>query len=223
MSDETRTRQEIVEVARLMAQQGLARSSDGNISVRLAPGRILITPRGLYKPKMVPEDLVIVDGEGRLLAAPEGRRPTTEMGMHLEAYRQRPDIQAVLHAHPPHATALTIAGLPYPADFMPEVRVMLGDVPVAPYARPGTPAVAESIRELIRTHDNILLSHHGSISVGRSLEETLMALERMEAAAYTYYLARALGQPVPLLPAELEALADLRLATLRSGGETPSP
>ena len=214
MSDETRAREEIVEIARLMAQQGLARSSDGNISVRLAPGRILITPRGLYKPKMAPDDLVIIDDEGKLLAAKEGRGPTSEMFMHLEAYRQRADIGAVLHAHPPYATALTIAGLPYPADFMPEVRVMLGDVPVAPYARPGTSAVGESIRELICTHHNVLLSHHGSISVGQSLEQTLIALERMEAAAYTYYLARALGEPLPLPPDELEALAALRQPVL---------
>lgn len=213
--DETRAREEIVEIARIMAQQGLARSSDGNISVRLAPNRILITPRGLYKPKMAPDDLAIVDDEGALLEAKEGRRATSEMGLHLEAYRQRPDIQAVLHAHPPYCTALTIAGLPYPTDFMPEVRVMLGDVPVAPYARPGTPAVGESVRELIRTHNNVLLSHHGSVSVGRSLEETLIALERMEAAAYTYYLACVLGEPAPLPAEELAALAALRQAALR--------
>jgi L-fuculose-phosphate aldolase len=210
MNAETRWREEIVEVARLMARQGLARSSDGNISVRLAPDRILITPRGLYKPRMAPDDLVIVDSAGTLLAAKEGRSPTSEMGMHLEAYRRRPDIMAVLHAHPPYATALTISGQPYPTDYMPEVRVLLGDVPVALYARPGTPAVGESIRELIRTHDNVLLSHHGSISVGRSLEQALIALERIEAAAYTYYLACALGKPVPLPPAELEALSAVR-------------
>ncbi|MDT8305199.1 MAG: class II aldolase/adducin family protein [Anaerolineae bacterium] len=207
--DEQDLREEIIRITRIITSQGLARSSDGNISVRLAPDRFLVTPSGLYKMSMSPDDLVIVDAEGCLVAGKAGRRPTGELALHLEAYRQRPDIGAVLHAHPPYTTALTIVELPFPTDYMPEVMVLLGRVPTAPYARPLTPALATSIRELIRTHDNILLSHHGTISVARTLQQALIALERMEAVAYTYYLARGLGEPVPLPQTELEGLAAL--------------
>lgn len=204
---EYRLRQEIVRVTRIVANQGLIRSSDGNISMRMSEDRFLVTPSGLYKMSMEPDDPVVVDGEGRVLEGKEGHRPTSELNMHLEVYRQRPDVNAVLHAHPPFATALTIAELEYPTDYMPEVMLALGHVPTAPYARPGTMALAASIREPIRHHDNILLSHHGSISVGKTLEEALVALERLEHAAYTYYLARAFGEPVPLPSDELDELA----------------
>jgi L-fuculose-phosphate aldolase len=204
--NEHQLREEIIRITRIVANQGLSRSSDGNMSVRLAPDRFLVTPSGLHKMSMFPDDLVIVDAGGRLIEAKTGRRPTGELVLHLEAYRQRPDIGAVLHAHPPFSTALTIVELPFPTDYMPEVMVLLGYVPTAAYARPLTPALAESIREVIRTHDNVLLSHHGTISVARTLEQALIALERMEAVAYTYYLARALGEPVPLQQAELAEL-----------------
>jgi L-fuculose-phosphate aldolase len=218
MMDETSLREEIIRVTRLVCSQGLARSSDGNVSARLDAERILITPRGLYKMEMALEDLVIIDGEGQLLAGKPGRQPTTEYNLHLEVYRQRPDLQAVLHAHPPYTTALSITGLPFPTDYMPEVLVLLGPVPTAPYARPGTSALGESIRELIRAHDNIVLSHHGTVCAAQTLEQALMALERMEATAHTYFLARALGQPLPLPRAELEELAELGGYRYRSGG-----
>lgn len=206
---EYRLRQEIVRVTRIVANQGLIRSSDGNISIRLGSNRFLVTPSGLYKMSMEPDDPMVVDGEGQIVEGKEGLRPTSELNMHLEAYRQRPDVNAVLHAHPPFATALTIAELPYPTDYMPEVMLALGDVPTAPYARPGTVDLAVSIREPIQNHNNILLSHHGSISVGETLEEALIALERLEHAAYTYYVARAFGNPVPLPTDELADLAAL--------------
>lgn len=206
---EYRLRQEIVRVTRIVADQGLIRSSDGNISVRLDEERFLVTPSGLYKMTMEPDDPVIVNRDGDVLEHKPGLRPTSELGMHFEAYRQRPDINAVLHAHPPFATALTIAGLPFPTEFLPEVLVALGDVPTAPYATPGTKAMAESICEPIRSHNSVLLSNHGSISVGKTLEEALIALERLEHTAYTYYLARALGQPQPLANEELEKLRAL--------------
>ena len=211
MFNEYRLRQEIVRVTRIAADQGLIRSSDGNLSVRLDENRYLVTPSGLHKMSMEPDDPVVVDQHGEVLVGKPGLRPTTELPMHLEAYRQRPDILAVLHAHPPYATALTIAGLPFPTDFLPEVLIALGEVPTVPYATPGTAELADSIREQIRTHNSVLLSNHGSISVGRTLEETLIALERLEHAAYTFHLARALGEP--------QALSGRELAKLRAVGD----
>ncbi len=204
--NEYRLRQEIIRVTRIVANQGLIRSSDGNLSVRLDENRFLMTPSGLYKMSMEPDDPIVVNENGKVLIGKPGLKPTSEFNMHLEAFRQRPDINAVLHAHPPYATALTIAGLPFPTDYLPEVLIALGDVPVANYGTPGTPALAESIQELIKDHNAIILSHHGSITVGKTLEEALVALERLEHAAYTYYLANNLSTPVSLAAEELAHL-----------------
>ncbi|HSM54908.1 MAG TPA: class II aldolase/adducin family protein [Candidatus Sulfomarinibacteraceae bacterium] len=209
---ETQLREEIVRVTHIMAKQRLARSSDGNISVRLDDDCFLITPRSMYKMSLQPEDLVIVDAEGQMVEGREGMRPTSETAMHMEVYRQRPDVNAVLHAHPPYATALTIVGIPFPTEYLPEVLIALGPVPTAPYARPQTVALAESIREPIREHNNVLLSHHGSISVARTLEKALINLERIEHTAYTYFLTRSLGDPIPLPDEELTGLAEVGAA-----------
>ncbi|MCI0398933.1 MAG: class II aldolase/adducin family protein, partial [Chloroflexi bacterium] len=122
-SNESHLRQEIVRVGRLMYDKGLVAASDGNISARLGPGRILITPSGLHKGLMAPEQLLVVDEDGRPvgpgLAASRRLKPTSEMPMHLEAYRQRPDVGAVVHAHPPITIALSIAGIPLADCFLP--------------------------------------------------------------------------------------------------------
>ncbi len=207
--NEYRLRQEIIRTTRIVANQGLIRSSDGNISVRLDESRFLVTPSGLYKMSMEPDDPIVVDQQGRVLLGKPGLKPTSEINMHLEAFRQRPDINAVLHAHPPYATALTIAGLPFPTDYLPEVLIALGNVPIAKYETPGTPDLGKSIREFVKDHNAVILSHHGSITVGRNLEEALIALERLEHAAYTYCLAHNLGNPIALPKKELDHLTEI--------------
>jgi L-fuculose-phosphate aldolase len=208
-NDTQQLRREIIRVVRIVTDQGLACSSDGNISVRLGEDRFLITPSGLHKMSMGKEDLVVVDGKGQTIESKPGLSPTSEVLMHLEAYRERPDILAVLHAHPPCATALTIAGLPFPMDLIPETLIGLGSVPVAPYATPGTEALAHSIRGLLADTNSILLSHHGSLTVGRTLEEALIALERMEHTAHTYFLAKAAGGIQPLPADEMARLQEI--------------
>lgn len=208
--NEVSLRRTVARVMRRLAAQELVRSSDGNISLRLAPGRYLATPSGVYKAALTADDLIVVDENGRLVAGRPGLTPTSEILMHLEAYRQRPDIGAVLHAHPPYATALTIAEIPFPMNFIPEAWLALGEVPTAPYATPGTAELALSIRGLIRQSNSVLLSHHGSLTVGRTLEEALIALERLEHTARTYLLAQAIGQPQPLSGESLAELKRLR-------------
>lgn len=200
---ECKLRQEMIRVTRIVAAQGLIRSSDGNLSVRLEEDRFLVTPSGLHKMSMALDDLVVVNAEGEKLTGKPGLKPTSEINMHLEAYRQRPDIRAILHAHPPYTTALTLVGQPFPTDYLPEVLFALGDVPTANYGTPGTQELADTIKDLIKDHDSVVLSHHGSITVGQTLKEALIALERMEHAAYTYYLAQGLGDPIPLPDEEL--------------------
>ncbi len=206
---EYQLRQEIIRVTRIVADQGLVRSSDGNISVRLDEERYLVTPSGLYKMTMEPDDPLVVNQYGEVLIGKPGLKPTSELNIHLEVYQQRPDINAVLHAQPPYATALTIARLPFPTDLLPEILIALGDVPTASYATPGTTSLAESIREHIKFADSVLLSNHGSISVGNTLEAALIALERLEHAAYTYFLAQLLGEPHALAAEELVKLRRL--------------
>ncbi len=213
---EYKLKQEIVDVARILAESGLISSSDGNISAKLADDRFLATPSGLYKRTMTVEDIIVVDADGQLLEGRSGLRPTSEIKMHIEVYRQRPDIEAVLHAHPPYAVALTVADIPFPVNLIPEVLLALGDVPTAEYATPGTQDLAVSIRTLVRDHNAMLLSHHGSLTVGKTLMETLIALERLEAAARAYYLANALGTPAPLPDAELECLRAMRRRMLEA-------
>jgi L-fuculose-phosphate aldolase len=204
--NETEARDEIIRVMRIVTTQGLVRSSDGNIAVRLDENHFLVTPSGLYKMTMEPEDLLIVDWQNQVVKGRPGLKPTSELLMHLEAFRLRPDIGATLHAHPLYATSLTIVGQDFPLDIIPEVPIALGCVPIAEYATPGTPAMAASIRGPISQSNAILLSHHGSLTVGKDLEEALIALERMEHTAHSYFIARSFGMIVPIPADEMEHL-----------------
>jgi L-fuculose-phosphate aldolase len=189
-------------------------ASDGNISARLDRHRILVTPAGVAKGRLRVQDLLVMDLDARILSAEEGLRPTTELAMHLEAYRQRPDIGAVIHAHPVFATALTVAGLEFPADILAEVLLTLGEVPVTPYAMPSSNEDAEAIRELIQDHDGLLLRHHGSLTVGKTVAEALFGLQRIEHAAEVFWCARQLGEVQHLPPAEKERLMAARRSQL---------
>ena len=188
----------------------MIRSSDGNISIRLEDDRFLVTPSGLYKRRLKSKQLLIVNHQGEVIKGKGSLRPSSELLMHLEAYRQREDIRAVLHAHPPYSIALTIAGIPFPTDIIPEVLALLGFLPAAPYATPGTQDLALSFSNLIKTYNAILLSNHGSLTVGKTLEEALLALERMELAAQLFYLAYRLGKIIPLPEEEIKRLREIR-------------
>ncbi|HIC93570.1 MAG TPA: class II aldolase/adducin family protein, partial [Anaerolineae bacterium] len=148
---ERELREEIVHVCRLMYERGYIVATEGNVSARLSEDRLLVTPSGLCKGLLSPDQLIVVDMGGRRIGP--GPRPTTEMAMHLEAYRRRPDIGAVVHAHPPVALALSIAGLPLADRLLPEVIVTLGSIPTTEYATPSTAEGAEAIKGLIRDHD----------------------------------------------------------------------
>jgi L-fuculose-phosphate aldolase len=208
-NDEKKARNEIIRVMHIVAGQGLVRSSDGNISIRLDEDHFLVTPSRLYKMTLKAADLIIVNWRNEVVKGRSGLLPTSEILMHLKAYHQRADIRAALHAHPPYATALTIAGEAFPLNIIPEVAVALGVVPIAEYATPGTPALAASIQQPICQSNAVLLSHHGSLTVGRTLEEALVALERVEYAARVYFIAKSFGKVVPLPADEMERLQEI--------------
>lgn len=206
-------RQEIVRIGRLMYQKGFISASDGNISARLAPGRILITPSGLHKGFLDPGHLLVVDEDGRIVqSAPAGRtlKPTSELPMHLEAYRQRPDISAVVHAHPPITIALSIAGIPMADCLLPEVIVFLGLIPTTQYATPSSEENVRAIREFITNHEAIVLQRHGSLTVGDSPMQSFMRLETVEQSARIAFMLAQLGVHNPLDAAEVRKLLKQR-------------
>ncbi len=184
----------------------LLMSNDGNISIRLGGERVLITPAKLCKGRMEPDDLLIVDLMGKVIDSTKNREPSSETPMHLEVYKQRPDLRAVIHCHPIFATALTVAGLEFPADILPEVMLTLKNVPVTDYATPSSHEDAEVIRPWIQDHNAILLRQHGSLTAGKNLDEALIHLERIEHIAEVFWRASMSGHVNRIPPDELEKL-----------------
>lgn len=209
-TNEFRLRQEIVQIGRLMYDKGFILASDGNISVRLGHGRILLTPSGLHKGLLEPDQLIIVNEAGKKVGGARHLKPTSELPMHLEAYRQRPDIQAVVHAHPPYAVALSIAGISMADCLLPEAVVFLGTIPTTEYATPSSEENARIVRELIGSHDGLVLQRHGSLTVGDSPLQAFMRLETLERNAFIRYLLAQLNVHSPMPPAEVHKLLAMR-------------
>lgn len=201
----------IVKTGQICYQQGLMPSNNGNISVRSGDEHFLVTPSGYCKGRLKPSLMILVDGQGQVVKThPQlALRLSSETPMHLEVYRQRPEVQAVIHAHPAYATALTVADIPFPTDILPEVLEGLGPVPTTRFALPSSDDNALAIREHIHGHNAILIRNHGAITYGRNLDEALNHMERLESVAKTVVLAMGLGKvnrlPVRMMP-ELVAL-----------------
>ncbi len=206
----------IVEVGQLMYQKGYIVGTEGNISVRLDENRILATPSGFCKGLLTENDLVIIDREGTVLVG--SQRVSSEIKLHLAVYDERPDVRAVVHAHPPYCLACMLAGLPFDRPIMAETVVFMGKVPIAPYARPSTAGVGDSIRPWIQQTDFVLLEHHGSVTVGPDVWDAFFKLEMLENTARIYYLAAAAGKVKELPEAEQRALLKLRHTTYQVKG-----
>jgi len=201
----------LVECGGICYDRRLMTSNDGNLSVRLGDDRVLITPSGISKGRMHVDDVLVVDVKGRVLEKNAGSQPSSETPMHLEVYKRRSDVRAVIHAHPVFATALTVAGMDFPTDVLPETLLLLGDVPVTAYAAPSSLEDAEAIRPFIGEHCAILLRQHGTLTCGAHLEEALLHLERVEHVAEVFWRAWALGHVEHLAPEarrRLEAIRD---------------
>jgi len=211
---ESALREEIVRVCRLLYEHGWVPATDGNVSARLGPDRILVTPSGLGKGFLAPEDLVIVDLDGHPQASPlygaNRHRPTSELPIHLEVYRRRPDANAVVHAHPPTSIALSIAGIPIARCMLPEVVVNLGLIPTTEYATPGTPEGPGVMGDLIERHDALVLQRHGSVAVGHDLMDAYLKTEKVEHAAEVTFLVAQLGDGGLLPPGEAKKLITAR-------------
>lgn len=196
-------RRAIVRVCRRLYERGLIAGPDGNVSARLPDGAILVTPSGTSKVDVDPDDLVEVGLDG----AVRGRgRPTSELAMHLAIYRARRDVTAVVHAHPPTATAFGVAGESIPDRVLPEVICQMGVVALVPYATPGTPAAGEAFAPYLATHDAFVMANHGATTVGPTLEIAHQRMESLEHAARIVSTARLLGRVVELTEAQCTAL-----------------
>lgn len=221
VEDQGRIREEICRVGRLLYDRGYVAGHDGNISVRAAPGQVLLTPSGVGKGRLEPDMLVLCDLEGNVLAG--DRHPSSESGMHLLLYREREDVGAVVHAHPPVSTAFSVCRRGLTQPWLTETVSGLGEVPAAPFALPSTRAVAESVRPFVHSHSAVLLANHGSLAWGADLWTAFDRLETVEYTAKIYLYAQLLGGGVPLEPDQVEALKGLegtyaRLAEKRTGG-----
>ena len=199
-------KREMVAVCQALYQRQLLAAQDGNLSVRDGEN-LLTTPSGVNKGFIREEDILTVDRSGQVLAG--AGQPTTELLLHLEVYRLRPEAGAVIHAHPPIATAFTIAGISLAESILPEVVLSLGAIPTAPYATTGTPEMAAAVRDLLPYYDAILLEQHGALTVGKNLWEAYNRMEKVEHAAWTVWLARQLGQARSLPPEEVAKLRQL--------------
>jgi L-fuculose-phosphate aldolase len=205
---ESSLRADIVEVGRRMYARGYTASNDGNISVRLGSDRLVMTPKSVCKGFMTPEMMCITDLEGRKLQG--DRDPSTEMLMHLEVYRQRPDVQAVVHAHPPIATGFAVAGIPLDRAVLAEVLTTLGSIPIAEYATPSTRELPDAVRKYIKAHDAMLLANHGALTVGADLFGAYFKMETIEHFAKISLVARLLGRQNLIAREEVLRLQELR-------------
>lgn len=208
-SSEATAREEIVWACQKLAAAGLIAASDGNVSCRLDPGIYLITPSGLPKAEVKPKDLLVIDAAGSVLSG--NGTPSSEWRMHLLVYEKRADVDAVVHAHPPLLTAMTLAGVPFSSEVFPEVWVTVGPVPTAPYATPSTDQVPRSLMPFVENHHAVLLARHGSLTMGRDVRQAYYRLEKMEHAARSLLAACVFGGrvPDPLSAVQLEQLTRL--------------
>ena len=218
MGNDERLRADIVEVGRRLHDRGFVASNDGNVSVRIGEDRLVTTPTGVSKGFMTPDMMVTTDLSGRKLAG--DREPSSELLMHLAVYEHRPEVRAVVHAHPPTATGFAVAGIALDRAVLAEVVCTLGSIPIADYGTPSTSELADAVRRHIRAHDGLLLANHGALTVADELFAAYYKMETVEHFARISLVARQLGREHLLSREEVDRLQGLRD---RYGIAAPAP
>ena len=203
-------REQICDVCHKMWQKGWVAANDGNVSVKLEDGTFLATPTGMSKSFITSEKLVHIDMEGNILEAEEGCRPSSEIKMHLRCYREREDVGAVLHAHPPVATGFAVANKPLDEYSMIETVIALGSVPVTPYGTPSTYEVPEAIAPYLGEHDAVLLQNHGALTVGADVITAYYRMETLELFAQISLNAHLLGGAKEISRENIDRLISMR-------------
>jgi len=208
MTAEEQARADIVEVGRRLWERGYVASNDGNISVRLDETRLMTTPKSVSKGFMTPDMMVVTDLEGKKISGQ--RDPSSELKMHLEVYRNRPDARAVVHAHPPTATGFAVAGIALDRAVLAEVITTLGSIPIAEYATPSTEELPAAVRKYVKAHDGLLLANHGALALAGDVMSAYYRMETIEHFAKISLVARTLGRENILSRDEVERLQGLR-------------
>ncbi len=208
MPSERQSRRDILRFGRMLHDRGYVAATDGNLSVRLDNGLILVTPTAMCKGMMRTTDLVVVNTEGNRVA---GRRNvSSEIGMHLLIYKRRPDVKGIVHAHPRTATGFAAAGMALNQPLVCEVVIGLGSIPLAKYGTPGTPELAGALEPLVPQYDAILMSNHGVVTYGADLHSAYMKMETVEHFAQIALVTHMLGKQQPLGAQDLEKLMIVR-------------
>jgi L-fuculose-phosphate aldolase len=220
---EFQLKEQMCDIGRRIWQKGYCAGNEGNHSIRIGPDRVLCTPTGISKGFLKPDDICTVDLEGKQVSGK--RKRTSEILMHLAIYKARPDVKAVVHSHPPHATAFAIAGVELPTCIHPEAEVFLGVVKTAKYVTPGDTRLGESLLPYVKDSNTILLQNHGSVTFSTDLEDAYYKLEIVDAYARILLLAKQIGSIRPLDAGEMKELLELkqrfglREPRLEKGGE----
>ncbi len=203
-------KEQICDVCNKMWLLGWVAANDGNVSVKVSDNEILATPTGISKSFITPEKLVLIDLDGNILEAEEGYRPSSEIKMHLCCYKEREDVKAVLHAHPPTATGFAVAHVHMDNYVMIEDILTLGSVPVTPYGTPSTEEVPDAIRPYLQEHDAMLLENHGALTVGADLLTAYYRMETLELWAKIELNAHLLGGAKEISRPNIDKLISMR-------------
>ena len=202
-------KQEICEVGHRLYAHGFVAANDGNISVKVNENEFYCTPTGVSKGSLTPDMIIKIDAEGNKL---EGTlNPSSEIKMHLRVFCERPDVNAVVHAHPPVATAFTVAGIPLDRYILPEAVLTIGDVPTCAYATPSTMEIPDSLMPYIQEHDAFMLKNHGALTVGNTLTRAFFTMEEVEFNAKIMKYAMELGRIQEISEEKMYELMDLRV------------
>ena len=210
MATENEIKQQICDIGKRIYDRRMVASNDGNISVRISENEYLSTPTGVSKGFMTPEYICKIDGEGNVLEANEGFRPSSEIKMHLRVYAKRPDVKAVVHAHPIFATSFAIAGIPLTQPIMPEAVIALGEVPIAEYGTPSTEEIPDAVEKYLPYYDAVLLANHGALSYSDSLLAAYHKMESLEFYAELLFRSRQLGGPKEFTNEQVKRLYEIR-------------
>lgn len=205
---EAQLRQDLTEFAHMLHGQGFVAATDGNLSARLDAARIMVTPSGFSKGRLQAEDMIVVDRQGKKVSGTHN--PSSEIGVHLTIYQMRPDVRAVVHAHPCTATGFASAGIALDQPLCSEIVITLGSVPLAPYATPGSQELSDFLKPFIPCHEAILMANHGVVTYGQDLLQAFLRMEAVEHYAKVVLAARQLGCAKALDSQELEKLSVIR-------------
>src|SRR5436190_1930906 len=206
--NEYKLKEQICEIGRRVYAKGFAAANDGNITIRVAENEVLCTPTMVSKGFLKPEDICKVDMEGKQISGT--RKRTSEVLLHLAIYKERPDVKACVHCHPPYATAFAVAHEPIPKCVLPEVEVFLGEVPIAEYETPGTTKFAETIVPYVKDCNTIILANHGTVTFGPDLEKAYWNSEIIDAYCKILILSKLLGRVNHFSEQHTRELLDLK-------------